>query len=165
MAEICKSKLKTFYKASEITTVWNESHNLAVINHPQYGLIRPNKYRAMSNGKPCPYCGKKMAHGKEIHSTSSRQEAIQRGYEYVDKRGKKAINATSNIYFHPNYVTLDHKINKARCPERMFDYSNLQIMCWQCNSTKGDNNAFELNYNYEYLDALATEALTRYQLL
>jgi 5-methylcytosine-specific restriction endonuclease McrA len=106
-----------------------------------------------------------MAHGKEIHSTSSRQEAIHRGYEYVDKRGKKAINATSNIYFHPNYVTLDHKINKARCPERMFDYSNLQIMCWQCNSSKGDNNAFELNYNYEYLDALATEALTRYQLL
>ncbi len=106
-----------------------------------------------------------MAHGKELYSTSSRQEAIKRGYEYVNKKGQKTINAIGNIYFHPNYVTLDHKVNKARCPERMFDYSNLQIMCWQCNTNKSDNNAFEIDYSYEYLNSLANEALTRYQLL
>jgi hypothetical protein len=166
MTKISSSELKTLYKASDIAIVWNESQSLPVIDHPQYGSVSPNKYRAMYSGKPCPYCGLKMAHGKEIHSTSSRQEAIKRGYEYVDKRGKKVINnVNSSIYFHPHYVTLDHKINKARCPEKMFDYSNLQIMCWCCNQDKGDDNTFELQHACEYLDALASEALARYPLL
>ncbi len=165
MTQINRSQLRTLYKASDITTVWNESQSLPVIAHPQHGLISPNKYRSMYNGKPCPYCGLKMAHGKAIHSTPSRQEAIKRGYEYIDKTGKKVINTTGSIYFHPNYVTLDHKINKARCPERMFDYSNLQIMCWRCNNNKGDDNTFELQHTCEYLDTLANEALVRYQLL
>jgi 5-methylcytosine-specific restriction endonuclease McrA len=165
MTKISSSKLRTLYKADEIAMVWNEGQNLPLINHPQYGSISPNKYRAMYGGKPCPYCGRKMAHGKEIHSTSSRKEAVERGYEYVDKTGKKRINYASNIYFHQNYVTLDHKINKARCPEKMFDYSNLQIMCWRCNTDKGDNNSFELQHTCEYLEALATETLNRYQLL
>jgi hypothetical protein len=165
MIKISKSQLETLYKASEIAIVWNESQSLSVIDHPQYGSISPNKYRAMYGGKPCPYCGLKMAHGKEIHTTSSRQEAIKRGYEYVDKRGKKVVNTANGIYFHPNYVTLDHKINKARCPEKMFDYSNLQIMCWRCNKDKGDDNTFELRHTCKYLNTLAGEALARYQLL
>ncbi|WP_199197440.1 HNH endonuclease [Chroococcidiopsis sp. CCALA 051] len=56
----------------------------------------------------------------------------------MDKWGKKVTDRAGTVYFHPNYVTLDHKTNKARYPEKMFDYSNLQIMCWQCNSNKGD---------------------------
>ena len=83
----------------------------------------------------------------------------------MDKRGKKVTVRAGTVYFHPNFVTLDHKTNKARCPEKMFDYSNLQIMCWQCNNNKGDDNIFELQHTCEYLDALALEALTRYQLL
>lgn len=165
MATVTKSKLKTLYKANEIAEVWNASQNLAVINHPQHGLISPNNYRAMYSFKPCPYCAQKMAHGKVFHSTSSRQEAIKRGYEYTDKWGKKVINQASNVYFDPNYVTLDHKTNKARCPEKIFDYSNLQIMCWQCNNNKGDDNTFELQHNCEYLNALAAQALAHYQLL
>lgn len=157
MTTICKSKLKTLYKASEIAEVWNASQNLAVINHPKHGLISPNDYRAM-----CPYCGQKMVHRKELHSTSSRQEAVKRGYEYVDKWGKKVINQASGVYFHPKYVTLNHKINKARCPEKMFDYSNLQIMCWRCNNNKGDDNTFELQHTCKYLDTLAEQAQTLY---
>jgi hypothetical protein len=106
-----------------------------------------------------------MAHGKDFHSTPSKQEAVKRGYEYTDKWGKKVINQAGGVYFHPNYVTLDHKTNKARCPEKMFDYSNLQIMCWRCNHNKGDDNTFELQHTGEYLDALANEALARYQVL
>ena len=165
MAILNKSKLKTLYKASEIADVWNASQNLAIIEHPKHGLISPNAYRAMYGSKPCPYCGQKMAHGKDIHSTLSKQAALHLGYEYVDKQGKKVINRAGGIYFHPNYVTLDHKTNKARCPEKMFDYTNLQIMCWRCNHNKGDDNTFELQHTCEYLDALAEEAKARYQLL
>lgn len=165
MTTIHKVKLKTLYKASEIAEVWNASQKLAVIDHPKHGLISPNGYRAMYNAKPCPYCGQKMVHGKVLHSTSSNQEAIKRSYDYVDKSGKKVINQVNGVYFHPNYVTLDHKTNKARCPEKMFDYSNLQIMCWRCNNNKGDDNTFELQHTCEYLDALADRALARYQLL
>ena len=165
MTKISSSQLRILYQASDIATVWNEGQNLPVIDHPQHGSISPNKYRAMYGGKPCPYCGQKMVQGKEIHSISSRQEALKRGYEYVDKKGKKVINAADKTYFHPNYVTLDHKINKARCPEKMFDYDNLQIMCWRCNRDKGDDNTFELQHNCEYLGTLAEEALARYQLL
>jgi hypothetical protein len=164
MVILNKSKLKTLYKASEIAEVWNASQNLAVIEHPN-GLISPNAYRAMYSSKPCPYCGQKMAHGKDFHSTPSKQKAVKHGYEYTDKWGKKVINQAGGVYFHPNYVTLDHKTNKARCPEKMFDYSNLQIMCWRCNHNKGDDNTFELQHTGEYLDALANEALARYQVL
>jgi len=163
MNKICKSKLKTLYKASEISDIWNASQNLAVINHSQYGWITPNQYRAKSKGKPCPYCGQKMVHGKDFSSTFSRYEAKVRGYEYIDKFGKKVINQTKDgRFFHPNYVTLDHKLNKARCPEKMFDYDNLEAVCWRCNQEKGDNNSFELQHNQLFLDSLADEALNRY---
>lgn len=164
MPKLNKSKLKTLYKANEIAEVWNASNNLAVIEHPKYGLISPNAYRAMYRSKPCPYCGQKMVHGKDIYSTPSKQVALQRGYEYVDNQRRKVINQAS-VYFHPHYVTLDHKTNKARCPEKMFDYSNLQIVCWQCNKNKGDDNTFEIQHNCDYLVALADLALARYQLL
>ena len=165
MGVVSKAKFETLYKASEIATIWNASQNLPVIDHPQHGLISPNSYRAMYKLKPCPYCGQKMAHDKAFHSTSSKQEAIKRGYEYIDKSGKKTINQISGTYFHPNYITLDHKTNKARCPEKMFDYDNLQIMCWRCNQDKGDDNTFELQHTCDRTDALANEALDRYQLL
>ena len=163
---IRKSELKSLYKASDIQYVWDSSQKLAVINHPQYGLITPSQYRAKSKGKPCPYCGQKMVHGKDIHSTNSQKEAIERGYQYIDKDGKKAINQTQKgDFFHPNYLTLDHKLNKARCPEKMFDYDNLEAVCWRCNQEKGDDNSFELKHNQNYLDSLADEALARYPTL
>lgn len=159
------NELKTLYKASDIAAIWSASKNARVIDHPQYGLISPNQYRAKYKNKPCPYCGKKMAHGLNIHSTLSRQEAIRRGYEYIDRWGKKTINKAGSRFFHPHYVTLDHKINKARCPELLFDYKNLEAICWHCNQSKGDDNAFELQHTQEYLDSLADEALKRYPLL
>jgi len=165
MTEINKSQLRALYQAREIAEVWNASQNMSVIVHPQHGSISPNKYRAMYKGRPCQYCGCKMVHGQDFHSTSSKQEAIKRGYEYLNKRGRKVINTANKIYFHPNYVTVDHKINKARCPEKMFDYNNLQIMCWRCNKEKGDDNAFELQHTFEYLDTLTDEVLARYPLL
>lgn len=165
MTKIDRSKLKTLYEASKIAEIWNASKQLTVINHPKYSWISPNQYRAKSKGKPCPYCGQKMVHDQDINSTFSRQEAVKRGYEYIDKSGKKTINQAGGNFFHPNYVTLDHKINKARCPEKMFDYDNLQVICWRCNRDKGDDNTYELQYNREHLDALTDEALSRYQLL
>lgn len=53
----------------------------------------------------------------------------RRGYEYINRWGNKVINQAGDIFFHPNYVTLDHKHNKARCPEKMFDYSHLEAVC------------------------------------
>ncbi len=47
----------------------------------------------------------------------------------------------------------------------MFDYDNLEIICWRCNREKGDNNSFELQYNQDYLSSLADEALARYPTL
>ena len=47
----------------------------------------------------------------------------------------------------------------------MFDDGNLQVVCWQCNNNKGDDNTFDLKHTREYLDALADQALARYQLL
>lgn len=165
MPRVPLSQLKTLYHAHEIAQIWNASHNLPVIKHPTHGWISPNQYRAMNEGKPCPYCGKRMVYGKEFHSTSSKNEAIKRGYKYMDKRGKKVINQAGNLFFHPNYLTLDHKLNKARCPEKLFDYDNLEIICWRCNQEKGDNNNFELQHTYEYLDDLVDTTLTRYPML
>ncbi|MBD2667388.1 HNH endonuclease [Richelia sinica] len=163
MAEIPKSKLKTLYDSREISDIWESSNNVAVIKHPQYGLITPNAYRAMNKDKPCPYCGKKMLHGKKFHSTQSKTEAIKRGYEYIDNNGRKIINKAGNTYFHPHYLTLDHKINKARCPESMFDYDNLEAICWKCNSAKSDDNAYEITHTFDHLNSLVDEALSRYK--
>ncbi|EAW37122.1 hypothetical protein [Lyngbya sp. PCC 8106] len=157
--------LITLYRSKDITETWKSAQSLEVINHPQHGLISPNKYRAMFHGKPCPYCGQKMKHGNEF-KTNLKKKAIELGYQYIDKQGEKYINnVAGSCFFHPNYVTLDHKLNKARFPEKLFDYDNLQIMCWRCNHEKGDNNAFDIQHTYQYLDALAEETLERYQVL
>ena len=47
----------------------------------------------------------------------------------------------------------------------MFDYDNLQVICWRCNREKRDNNSFDLQHKRKCLDSLAEEALDRYQLL
>lgn len=164
MSELDKIKLKTLYKGCEIAEVWQAGQNQPLIEHPDKGWISPNQYRAMYKDKPCPYCGKKMVHGKDLYSTLLKQEAIKRGYEYINEQGN-TINHAGNTFFHPNYITLDHTINKVRCPERMFDYHNLQAICWRCNQKKSDNNAFEIQHINEYLKSLSDEALSRYPTL
>jgi hypothetical protein len=165
MAAFKQQELASLYLSTDINYIWHASQNYAVIEHPTLGKISPHQYRAQYHQKPCPFCGQKMVQGQLAHSTNSKQEAIARGYEYLDKKGKKIINQAGKTYFHPHYVTLDHKVNKARCPELMFDYSNLQVMCWKCNNLKGDNNAYELQHSLEYLQDLAKETLQRYPLL
>lgn len=160
-----KNALKTLYRSSDINDLWKYGANQKLINHPKYGLISPNEYRQKFNQKPCPFCGKKMVHGKFSHSTQSHQEALKRGYQYQDANGVDCINKAGNYYFHPNYVTLDHRVNKARCPELLFESSNLQIICWKCNREKGDNNNFEAEHTLNFVRDLAKEALNRYKLL
>ncbi len=163
MTPIPKSQLYILYSANKISDIWNYSQNLKIINHPQHGLISPNAYRVIKKGKPCPYCGQKMVHGQDFYSTQSKLSAIKQGYEYIDKNGHKIINQAGFRYFHPHYVTLDHKINKARCPEKMFDYDNLSAICWKCNISKGDDNTYEIQHTFNYLEALTEEVLTRYK--
>lgn len=165
MTDFNRQELAALYKGEDINLLWQVSQNEKMIDHPQFGKISPNQYRAKHHQKPCPFCGQKMVHGKSAHSTKNREEAIARGYEYLSKNGKKFINRAGDTFFHPHYVSLDHKVNKARCPERMFDYSNLQVMCWKCNNLKGDDNAYELQYNLSYIQDLAKETLRRYPLL
>lgn len=165
MPNINKKNLSALYLSTDIGQIWQSSQMLPVIDHPVFGKISPHQYRTQYHQKPCPFCGQKMVHGKSQHSTNSKQEAISRGYEYQDAQGIKVINRIGNTYFHPHYVTLDHKLNKARMPEQMFDYDNLQIMCWKCNSTKGDNNAYELQHSLSYIQDLVQETLKRYPMI
>lgn len=164
MTKISKSELSQLYRSEEISEVWNTSQHLKVIQHPTSGLISPNEYRTMGKDKPCPYCGRKMKQGEDF-KTASKTEAIKRGYEYDNANGQKTFNQIGTVFFHPNYVTIDHKINKARCPETMFDYDNLELICWKCNREKGNDNTYELRHTYEYLSDLVNEALNRYPLL
>lgn len=166
MSKINKDDLKALYRSSDINELWQSYQNERVIEHPNLGLISPNEYRQNFYGKPCPFCGKKMVHGKVRYSTQSKQEAVSRGYQYKDANGKDYINQVgcfSRLYFHPHYVTLDHKLNKARCPELLFEASNLQIMCWKCNQKKSDNNNFEAEQTSNFVSDLAREALNRYK--
>ncbi|ANV90635.1 hypothetical protein [Picosynechococcus sp. PCC 8807] len=157
-----KKFLSTLYRTSQIDDVWQWGQNQPVIQHPQLGLISPSKYRSLFFGKPCPFCAQKMTHGKHLYSTTSEQEAISRGYQYIKKTGEKYINRAGKLYFHPNYVTLDHKINKARCPELLFEYNNLEVICWKCNMSKGDNNAYGIEQAKAYIKDLKNEAFKRY---
>lgn len=162
MAGISKSELVHLYEGKDIQTVWNEAKTLPVIEHPVLGYISPNYFRELYVNKPCPYCAKKMVRGQDIHATDSKEEAKKRGYEYFNLQGEKVINQAGHTYFHPNYITIDHKINKARCPQKMFDYDNLQAVCWQCNKTKGDDNTYDSRYNRKYLKSLVDETVRRY---
>jgi hypothetical protein len=161
MTKISKSELSQLYCSEEISEVWNANQHLKVIQHPELGLISPNQYRTIGKDKPCPYCGKKMKHGEDF-KTASKKDAIKRDYEYVNNAGQKRFNQIGSVFYHPNYVTIDHKINKARCPEKMFDYDNLQLICWKCNQEKGDDNTYDLRHTYDYLSDLVNEALNRY---
>ncbi len=156
--------LAQLYQAHEVQDTWNAAKGESVIEHPDKGLISPNQYRQMGSrlGKRCPYCGQKMTYG-DSYKASSREEAIKKGFEYINKQGQKTINKAQSIFFDRKYLTLDHKLTKARCPERMFDFDNLQFVCWECNQEKGSNNAFDVQYIFDYLDSLATEALNRYK--
>jgi 5-methylcytosine-specific restriction endonuclease McrA len=157
--------LKHLYEGKTINEIWNLMSSHPIIQHPEFGLISPSQYRAKFHGKVCPFCGEKMVHGRLLHSTPLKKTAIDRGYEYLDKTGKKHIHKAGGRYFHPHYVTLDHKINKARCPELMFEYDNLQIMCWKCNREKGDNNNYEIEISLDFADDLAKSALEKYKTL
>jgi hypothetical protein len=105
-----------------------------------------------------------MVHGQKLYATASEAEAIERGYQYRDEHGSYCIDRAGDLYFHPHHITLDRKVNKARCPELLFDFSNLEVMCWKCNRQKGDNNSFEIEQSREFIRALANEALERYKL-
>jgi HNH endonuclease len=158
-----KSILANLFHAKDIQAVWQASQKLNVIEHPQQGFISPQFYRESSNNKPCPYCANKMVWGSENFTMKDRTVAVARGYQYLDRSGNPYINYAGTTFFHPNYITIDHKINKARCPEKMFDYDNLELICWRCNQDKGDNNAYELQHSSKYLSSLANTSMSRYQ--
>lgn len=165
MPKINKDYLKTLYRASDIQEIWQAGQGEKLINHPRWGWISPSEFRQKFHQKPCPFCGRKMVHGKYAHATKSKSEAIALGYQYRDSHGRDYINQAGDTYFHPHYVTLDHKLNKARCPELLFEASNLQVVCWRCNLEKGDNNNFEAEHTLNFVRDLAKESLKRYKLL
>ena len=168
-SRIDKRELAALYKGADINVVWWESRNLWVIDHPKFGPMSPNAYRAKSRGKPCPFCGQKMMHGPAFYTTR-KQDEIAQGYQYTDENGNQIINKIRHhhagyTYFHSHYVTLDHKLNKARCPERMFDADNLDVICWKCNNAKSDNNAYELRHRLRSIQDLAKATLDHYPIL
>ncbi|NEO54469.1 MAG: HNH endonuclease [Okeania sp. SIO3B5] len=161
MSKVRLDKLYTLYDASEIKDIWDAAQTVPCIKDPKEGLISPYKYRTNKSFKPCPYCGKKMVHGRQ-YSTQSKEEAKKRGYEYKTVDGKLYINQAGSFYYHEHYVTIDHKLNKARFPEKMFDYDNLEAICWRCNNEKSDNLIFELEHKLEHLKSLKESVFNRY---
>jgi hypothetical protein len=159
------NNLKNLYRSDQIAWAWSSMQNQPIIQHPIFGNISPNEYRSKFNGKICPFCNQNMVHGKNLYSTNSREEAIDRNYEYLNKHGRYRFNLIGGIYFHPNYVTIDHKVNKARCPELMFDYQNLQIVCMKCNNEKGDDNTFDVRVSYNLAEQLSQNFLNKYKKL
>ncbi|MEM8718596.1 MAG: HNH endonuclease signature motif containing protein [Cyanobacteria bacterium P01_G01_bin.39] len=133
--------LSSLFDAHHISLIWKESSHEKLIEHPQYGMISPNELRAKFDNTPCPYCDKIMKHG-ESYKTNSREEAIARKFYYLDSSGHKHFCKIGNVYFSDRYVTLDHILNKARFPNKMFDAENLAAVCWKCNHIKSDNNLF-----------------------
>ena len=79
--------LAQLYRADEVRDKWEASQKESFINHPLEGLITPNLYRRMGIGKRCPYCGQKMTYG-DNYKTISKQEAIKKGFEYINKQGQ-----------------------------------------------------------------------------
>ncbi|WLT39752.1 hypothetical protein NON20_10210 [Synechocystis sp. B12] len=83
------NNLKYLTDAKEINLAWSSMQNQPIIDHPEFGKISPNDYRAKYNRKICPFCAQRMVHGQDLHMTRSRNDAISRKYEYVDKNGEK----------------------------------------------------------------------------
>ena len=162
MACIAESELNHLYKSEDISSIWRRAQALDVIKHPDFGCISPNRFRHINSNNPCPYCAKRMVHGYPENATNSKEEAKSRGYEYINSKGEKVINGAGDTYFHPNYITIDHKINKARCPQKMFDFENLQAVCWRCNNEKGDDNTFDSKFTRDYLNSLVEEKISQY---
>ena len=160
--KVNKAELASLYKAKDIKTLWRLSKNKPVISHPELGMISPNKLRSTFAWKPCPYCGATMVQGKGEYTTYSKKEAIDRGYRYINKDGKEWINFIEGEYFHPHYVTLDHKVNKARCPDLLFEVTNLEGVCFKCNQEKLDNNCFAAEKAQESISKLVEDAIKKY---
>lgn len=160
--DINKAQLASIYNAQTINYIWRSSKKYLVIDHPTLGKISPNKLRATFAWKPCPFCGKTMVQGKKEYTTFSKKEAISRGYQYINNNGEKWINHIESEYYHPNYVTLDHKVNKARCPDLMFEATNLEGVCFKCNLEKRDNNCFAAEKTQKAISKLVEEAIKKY---
>ena len=156
-----KEKLSTLYSYKEIDGVWSDNARKNVIDHPKYGKISPRDLRKKHAGRPCPYCGQKMVFGRRYIARSEMQ-ARQKGYEYLDSKGNPTLNKAGSSYFPKHYTTIDHKVNKARCPEQMFDANNLEVICWKCNTEKGNNNAYEIQHRIGYVKDLLRSARERY---
>lgn len=136
-------KLSPLFSGTKINQIWRESSNYELINHPQYGMISPNALRAKFAQTPCPHCSVIMVHGS-AYKTDSKEEAEIRGFYYHTNDNKKKYCKGEKTYFSNKYVTLDHKLNKARFPDKMFDADNLEAICWKCNDIKSDNNLFSI---------------------
>ncbi|MEM8672790.1 MAG: HNH endonuclease [Cyanobacteria bacterium P01_G01_bin.67] len=133
--------LSPLFDSKKISLIWKENSHEKLIDHPQYGMISPNELRAKFADTPCPHCDTIMKHG-ESYKTSDQEEAIARKFYYFDSYGHRHFCKIGNVYFSDRYVTLDHKLNKARFPNKMFDVENLEAVCWKCNHIKSDNNLF-----------------------
>lgn len=133
--------LSSLFSSSKINQIWGENSHEKLINHPQYGMISPNAFRAKFANTLCPHCLRMMKHGNSFR-TQSRGEAIARKFYYLDGEGKRHFCQIKSTYFSDRYVTLDHKLNKARFPDKMFNADNLEAICWKCNQIKFDNNLF-----------------------
>lgn len=133
--------LSSLFNSPTINLIWEENCNEKLINHPEYGMISPNALRAKFANTPCLHCSRIMKHGN-AYKVKSKEEAIARKFYYLDSKGNKHYCRIGNIYFSDLYVTLDHKLNKARFPNKMFDADNLEAICWKCNYIKSDDNLF-----------------------
>ena len=47
----------------------------------------------------------------------------------------------------------------------MFDYDNLQVICWKCNLAKGDNNAYDLHHCLIHNQQLVKQTIKQFPLL
>lgn len=135
-------KLSPLFNARKINKIWQENSHVNLIDHPQLGMISANALRAKFADTPCPHCSRIMKHGSS-YKTQENVEAIARQFYYFDDRdGERHFCKIGNTYFSDRYVTLDHKLNKARFPNKMFDPDNLEAICFKCNQIKSDNNIF-----------------------
>lgn len=148
---------KHLYSAEEINRIWHENDNNPVIKHPEKGWISPSQLRKMYEGKPCPICGKIMVYG-EKYRTKCKRDAWLSFPKYNND-----IPVVGDYYYHPQYATIDHIVNKARCPERMFEYRNLRVTCMTCNQEKGDSNIEDLERNLEETLGEAETVLKKWQ--
>lgn len=123
-------------KPGEVSRKWREAGNEDNIGTLRVFCTEAGKWVSRVQAKnllmvpECPHCGFRLVDGPE-HRTTSQQIARLRGYPGHERKEK--------IYLDARYATLDHIKPKSLYPELMFYLSNLQVICWQCNSSKGDD--------------------------